>query len=329
MSKVCFLENHVQPFLFIKKNKTMKKNKIIISIFSITLALLFLNSNLPSNKIFRYFNLNNKTEINHSIQQLHIQAPKIPKTISFAGEQVPLNDWEVRERLDRELVVNCNLHSATIFLIKRANRFLPTIEKILAENNIPDDFKFLCMAESGLDNVVSPAGASGFWQFMKGTAPSYGLIVNSEVDERYHLEKATQAACKYLYESKNNTGSWTAAAAGYNMGIVGIKNQIDKQIDSNYYNLFLNTETSRYLLRIIALKIIYENQNDYGFYLENDDLYPKIDTKEVEVNGAEDWVAFAKNNNTTYKIIRKLNPWIRESKLYNKERRTYFVKIPK
>ncbi|QQR96954.1 MAG: lytic transglycosylase domain-containing protein [Sphingobacteriales bacterium] len=307
----------------------MKKNKIIIASTTLLLATILMSSNNASTKIFKYFNLGSNKELTTGIESLHIQAPKLPSSISFAGEQVPLNDWEVRERLDRELVVNCNLHSSTIFLIKKANRFFPTIEKILAENNIPDDFKYLCMAESGLDNVVSPSGASGFWQFMRGTAPSYGLFISTEIDERYNLEKATLAACKYLLEAKNTTGSWAAAAAGYNMGIVGIQNQINKQGSSNYYDLYLNSETSRYLSRIIALKTIYENQNNYGFYLDKDDLYPVLATKEIEVNGSEDWYNFAKNNNTSYKMIRKLNPWIREPKLINKEKRTYFVSIPK
>lgn len=307
----------------------MKKNKIIIASTTLLLATILMSSNNASTKIFKYFNLGSNKELTTGIELLHIQAPKLPSSISFAGEQVPLNDWEVRERLDRELVVNCNLHSSTIFLIKKANRFFPTIEKILAENNIPDDFKYLCMAESGLDNVVSPSGASGFWQFMRGTAPSYGLFISTEIDERYNLEKATLAACKYLLEAKNTTGSWAAAAAGYNMGIVGIQNQINKQGSSNYYDLYLNSETSRYLSRIIALKTIYENQNNYGFYLDKDDLYPVLATKEIEVNGSEDWYNFAKNNNTSYKMIRKLNPWIREPKLINKEKRTYFVSIPK
>lgn len=307
----------------------MKKNKIIIASTTLLLATILMSSNNASTKIFKYFNLGSNKELTTGIESLHIQAPKLPSSISFAGEQVPLNDWEVRERLDRELVVNCNLHSSTIFLIKKANRFFPTIEKILAENNIPDDFKYLCMAESGLDNVVSPSGASGFWQFMRGTAPSYGLFISTEIDERYNLEKATLAACKYLLEAKNTTGSWAAAAAGYNMGIVGIQNQINKQGSSNYYDLYLNSETSRYLSRIIALKLIYENQNNYGFYIDKDDLYPVLATKEIEVNGSEDWYNFAKNNNTSYKMIRKLNPWIREPKLINKEKRTYFVSIPK
>lgn len=307
----------------------MKYNKIIIASTTLLLATILMSSNNASTKIFKYFNLGSNKELTTGIELLHIQAPKLPSSISFAGEQVPLNDWEVRERLDRELVVNCNLHSSTIFLIKKANRFFPTIERILAENNIPDDFKYLCMAESGLDNVVSPSGASGFWQFMRGTAPSYGLFVSTEIDERYNLEKATLAACKYLLEAKNTTGSWAAAAAGYNMGIAGIQNQMSKQGSSNYYDLYLNSETSRYLSRIIALKLIYENQNNYGFYIDKDDLYPVLATKEIEVNGSEDWYNFAKNNNTSYKMIRKLNPWIREPKLINKEKRTYFVSIPK
>lgn len=299
-----------------------------IVVCSSIITLLFIRAtNSPESK-FTFFNINATQKFPTSLVNQHIEAPKLPDEIYFAGEKVPLDDIEVRERLDKELVINANLHSATTLLIKRANKYLPTIEKILKENNIPDDFKYLCMAESALDNVVSSAGASGFWQFMKGTAPLYGLVVNSEVDERYNLEKATAAACKYLWNAKENSGTWTNAAAGYNMGIAGVSNQIAKQDSDDYYDLFLNTETSRYIFRILALKTIYENQQQYGFYLNQDDLYQPYATKEVVVDGYTDWVTFAKNNNTTYKMVRRLNPWIRDPKLYNKERRTYFVKIP-
>lgn len=305
----------------------MKIKNIAFSILLIVLALSLMNNTQTCNNIFEYFNLHSTTKHKAGLDKIQIRAPKIPSSLSFAGEPVPLDDWEIRERLDRELIVNCNLHSATIFYIKRANRFFPTIEKILAENNVPDDFKYLCVAESGLDNVVSPAGASGFWQFMRNTASVYGLVVNNEIDERYNLEKSTHAACKYLIQAKSSVGSWTAAAAGYNMGIAGVQTQIAKQNENSYYNLFLNTETSRYVFRILALKTIYENQNQYGFYLDKEDLYTEIKTKDIAVNGAVDWIEFAKNNNITYKDLRRLNPWIREPKMQNAEKRTFQVKI--
>lgn len=305
-----------------------KRNYFILGLGSALLIVLFINATDISTKLFLPFQFKSGKQYNSGVISQQFHAPKLPKSIQFAGEDVPLEDYESRERFDRELVVNSYLHSSTIFLIKKANRFFPIIEKILEEEGVPDDFKYLCMAESGLDNVVSPSGAAGFWQFMKGTAPSYGLYISGEVDERYNLEKATRAACKYLKEAKANTGTWTAAAAAYNMGNAGVLNQMNKQLDSNYYNLFLNTETSRYVFRIIAIKTIYENQKEYGFYLDKEDLYPPYETKEITISGSQDWVVFAKNNGTTYKDVRKLNPWIREPKLYNKENRTYSVKIP-
>ncbi len=299
-------------------------------ICSSLLTLLFVRAASSPDGLFTFFNPNASQTTTTSLPNQHVNAPKIPATLSFAGEKVPLDDIEIRERLDNELIVNSYKHSATILMIKRANRFFPIIEKILAENNIPDDFKYLCMAESGLENVVSSAGASGYWQFMKSTAPIYGLVVNSEVDERYDIEKSTIAACKYLTSAKASNGSWTNAAAGYNMGINGINNQANKQGDSDYYNLFLNSETSRYIFRILALKVIYENQQKYGFYLDKDDLYEPYPIREtIAVDGYVDWVTFAQNNNTSYKMIRRMNPWIRDPKLYNKERRTYQVKIAK
>ena len=248
--------------------------------------------------------------------------------VSFAGEDVPLDDPEVRERLDRELTVNAYWQSSTIIMLKRANRFLPTIEKVLKEEAVPDDFKYLCMAESSLDNVVSPAGAAGFWQFMKATGTQYGLLINAEVDERYNLENATRAACKYLRDAKDKSGSWTAAAASYNMGLAGVNKQQALQGETAYYHLLLNTETSRYVQRIVALKIIHQNQKDYGFYLNQEDLYPELKSNTQQVSGAVNWVSFAKENNTSYKLLRIYNPWIRDYSLANKEKRTYDVKVP-
>jgi hypothetical protein len=213
-------------------------------------------------------------------------------------------------------------------MLKRANRFLPTIEKVLKEEAVPDDFKYLCMAESSLDNVVSPAGAAGFWQFMKATGTQYGLLINAEVDERYNLEKATRAACKYLRDAKDKSGSWTAAAASYNMGLAGVNKQQALQGETAYYHLLLNTETSRYVQRIIALKIIHQNQKDYGFYLNQEDLYPELKSTTQQVTGAVNWVSFAKENNTSYKLLRIYNPWIRDYSLVNKEKRAYDVKVP-
>ncbi|HPA35727.1 MAG TPA: lytic transglycosylase domain-containing protein [Chitinophagales bacterium] len=255
-------------------------------------------------------------------------AVKLPENIDFAGETVPLEDIEVRERLDRELLVNSYWQSATILMLKRANRYFPTIERLLKEAGIPEDFKYLALAESGLDYVVSPSGASGFWQFMKPAATQYGLQLDSEVDERYHLEKATLAACNYLRDAKEKTGSWTAAAAAYNMGLAGVLKQQQSQGETAYYHLLLNTETSRYVQRIVALKIIHQNQRDFGFYLEKEDLYPELKYTTMEVDSAVNWIAFAKENNISYKMLRIYNPWIRTFTLTNKAKKKYEVKIP-
>ena len=255
-------------------------------------------------------------------------AVKIPESVTFAGEEVPLDDPEVRERLDRELTVNSYWQSSTILILKRANRYMPVIEKVLKEENVPDDFKYLAAAESNFDNVVSPSGASGFWQLMKTAATQNGLIVNDEVDERYDLEKATHAACRYLIDAKAKTGSWTAAAAAYNMGVGGINRAQEKQGETAYYRLLLNSETSRYVQRVIAMKIIHQHQNEFGFYLHKEDLYPEWKYTVQQVSGTMNWVDFAKQNNISYKALRIYNPWIRDFFLDNREKRTYDVKIP-
>ncbi len=294
---------------------------------SILFVMLFINATTREDTYFPFIKAADKKE-NLALPLQNAYAVKLPESVSFAGENVPLDDIEVRERLDRELSVNAYWQSSTIIMLKRANRWLPTIEKILKEESVPDDFKYLCMAESALDNAISPSGASGFWQFMKTTGLQYGLIINSDVDERYNLEKSTRAACRYLRDAKEKTGSWTAAAAGYNMGLAGVNKQQLLQGETAYYDLFLNTETSRYVQRIVALKIIHQHQKDYGFYLTNEDLYPELKYTIQQVSGPINWVSFAKENNTSYKMLRIYNPWIRNFNLLNKERRTFDVKIP-
>lgn len=252
-----------------------------------------------------------------------------PEKIDFAGEQAPLKIADVKERFDRELIVNTNYHSYTILALKRANRAFPVIEPILKKNGVPDDFKYLAVIESGLVNVVSKAGARGVWQFMPETAREIGLEVNPNVDERYDLEKSTQAACDFLLNAKAKFGSWTLAAASYNRGLVGIKKLMDFQQETNYYDLYMNEETSRYLFRIMALKEIMKNPSKFGFEVNEKDKYEMIPTKKVTINyPITSLVAFAKGQGINYKILKIHNPWLRETKLNNETGKTYQIEIP-
>lgn len=259
----------------------------------------------------------------------NIYAVPLPETITFAGEAVPLDDPDIRERMDRELLVNTYWQSNGLLLLKRAHKYFPIIEPILAANGVPDDFKYLAIAESGLDMVVSPAGATGFWQFMRETGKNYGLEVNNNVDERYHIEKSTQAACQYLKDSKEKFGSWTLAAAAYNAGNRGITRQQERQKTTNYYDLLLNRETSRYVFRILALKEILSQPYKYGFNFSADDLYEAVPTYTVEVDyPVADFADFAKEHGINYKILKLHNPWLREAHLNNKSKKLYEIKIP-
>lgn len=252
-----------------------------------------------------------------------------PTSIAFAGEAVPLQISDVRERLDRELLINANLDAATLLIIKRANRSFPIIEPILKKWNVPDDFKYLAVIESALLNAVSPAGAKGVWQFMPETAREIGLEVNDMVDERYHLEKATEAACKYLLNSKSKFGSWTLAAASYNGGINGVKKQIEIQKVSSYYDLFLNDETSRYVFRILALKEILQNPQKYGFTIHANEMYVNLPSKKIIIDSSiTDLALFAKEQGINYKIFKIQNPWLRDNKLLNTIRKRYEIEIP-
>ncbi|MFN3640851.1 MAG: lytic transglycosylase domain-containing protein, partial [Flavobacterium sp.] len=208
----------------------------------------------------------------------------LPETIDFAGEPVPLHIIDVKERFDREMIINTNLHSTTTLVIKRANRLFPVMEPILKKHGVPDDFKYLAVIESGLVNAVSPAGARGVWQFMEQTAKERGMEVNAIVDERYHLEKSTEAACKYLLEAKKKFGNWTLAAAAYNAGMAGVSKHISNQLVDDYYDLLLVEETSRYVFRILALKEIMQNRQKYGFDFSKDLLYHPIETRKIEVD---------------------------------------------
>ncbi|MCX7999802.1 MAG: lytic transglycosylase domain-containing protein [Leptospiraceae bacterium] len=258
--------------------------------------------------------------------------PEIPSSVEFAGEKVPLDDIEVRERLERELLINQNYHSSTMLIYKQMGRYRAYIEKTLKENGVPEDFFFLAVAESSLNpQATSPASAAGIWQFIPQTAESYGLEISTYVDERRHLEKSTIAACKYLKEAKKEFGTWTMAAAAYNRGFKGLKDAVVAQRETNYYRLYLNPETYRYVFRIIALKLILNNPGKYNFDLRSSDLYEPYKLKKVEIKESIDSLPeFAQKNGTTYKELILHNPWIRTGK-YNFEvpsGKTYEFLIP-
>lgn len=258
-----------------------------------------------------------------------VYALPIRGSVQFAGEKVPLNDPEVRERYDREILSNTYFQSQGLLYFKRANRYFPTIEPILKQHNIPDDFKYLALIESGLMNVVSPAGAAGFWQFMKTTGPQYGLEVNNYVDERYHLEKATHAACKYLNDAYKKFGSWALAAAAYNAGPARIEKSLSEQRVSNYFDLYLNTETARYVFRIMAVKEILENPVEYGFHFDEEDLYTSNNTYDIQVSKTISNLAdFAIEHGVTYKLLKHYNPWLRSAMLPVNGDNQYTITLP-
>ena len=258
-----------------------------------------------------------------------VYALKLPEVIDFCGEQSPLNAPDIRERLDKELLVNTYWQSNMMLLLKRSNKWFPTIESILKEEGVPQDFKFLAVIESGLENLRSPKGAKGFWQLMPATAKEYGLEVNSNVDERYHVEKSTRAACKYLLKAKERFGSWTLAAASFNRGMFGIDRLLKKQLVHNYYDLLLNKETSRYIFRILAVKEIMSNPDLYGFIYEESDLYRHIPIRKIGIDIPIINIAqFAKKNNINYKLLKIHNPWLIQNHLNNNSRKYYEIEIP-
>lgn len=253
----------------------------------------------------------------------------LPEKISFAGEEVPLQLPDVMERLDRELQVNIYLQSSTLFLLKRANRWLPRITEILKENNIPEDFKYLPLIESGLLNDVSPKQAVGYWQIREPAGKELGLEITKEVDERYNPIRSTEAACKYLKTSYSKLGNWTLVAASYNRGVSGIRSDLEDQKVDNYYDAYLNTETSRYVFRILAIKEIFENPAKYGFKINEDHFYHPEPLRVIEVTeNIPDLVAFSKNNGSNYKLLKRHNPWLRQNKLNVKKGKTYQISLP-
>ncbi len=291
----------------------------ILSIFS-----SYTNSDEPSTKKAE------EAKPMHTLPQV-IQSIPIEGEFTFANERIPIDIFDVKERLDRELLVNSYWHSSTVQNIKLANRFFPVIEKILAEEGVPDDFKYLAVAESGLRNATSSAGAKGIWQFLKATAKEYGMIVDSEIDERYHLEKSTRAACKYLKKQHNKFGNWTLAAAAYNAGARRINEEMTQQKVHSYFDINLNDETSRYLFRILAMKEILSDPQKYGFQIPLDQRYQPLDNYiNVAVTESNvEWAEFAERNGVSYRILKVYNPWLVSSKVTNNSHREYLVKVPR
>ena len=300
---------------FLKKNKSF--NFIYLIAFLIFVSLI-------SFRISKTRFLTNGNESNY-----YIYPVSIPKKVSFAGEDMSLDEDDLIERMDKEFLVNTYWQSNTILLIKRANKYFPQIEKILIDEGVPTDFKYLALIESGLENVTSPSGAKGFWQIMKTTGKEYGLEINSNVDERYNLNLSTRIACKYLKKAKEKFGNWTLAAAAYNRGINGIQNKITNQNQTAYENILFGEETKRYIFRIIALKNIVESPESFGFYIEEEHMYNPVKYDEIKIDTPISNISdFSKNLGLTYKSFKIHNPWLLENHLNNKSRKVYTISIP-
>lgn len=290
----------------------------LVSVIALQGFFLIRSANVSDQEYQKAFNSN-----------YHVFAKQLPEKADFAGEEVPMNLYFVNEGLDREVLVNTYWQSSTVLLLKKTNRYFPQIEPILEKYGVPNDFKYIPLIESGLANVTSPAKAAGFWQLLSGTAKMYGLEVTEEVDERFDVKKSTEAACKYLLSSYKEYGSWTMAAAAYNAGDGRIKGEIQKQDINDFYNLHLNSETSRYIFRILAMKLIYEDPASYGFNLRNKDLYPIIPSSEITVDTTiNDLYAFSKKLGVNYKMLKAMNPWLMKDKLTNKTGRKYTFILP-
>ncbi|WP_203256702.1 lytic transglycosylase domain-containing protein [Hyunsoonleella ulvae] len=300
--------------------KTIQRMLALVGLLSLCLLFIYALQDAPTDENFE------KKVIN----DYNVYALQVPEDLSFAGEAMPLDNPDILERMDRELLVNTYWQSNGLLMFKRAKKYFPVIEPILAKYGVPDDFKYLAVIESGLTNAVSPAGARGVWQIMKATGRENGLEVNTNVDERYHLEKATEVASKYLIRAKEQLGSWTLAAAAYNAGNAGVARRLEEQNVSDYYDLLLGEETGRYVFRIVALKEILSHPDKYGFNFRDKDLYTNIPTFKVEVDTAvTDFTKFAERFGINYKILKIHNPWLREPHLNNKSRKQYFIEIPK
>ena len=309
--------------------KILKSALVIVGLFTIVFISIQATQQSPDGSDEKASETSESMKKDRPVKDYNIYALPMPENVNFAGEEVPLDDPDIYERMDRELLVNTYWQSNALLLIKRANKYFPIIEPILKEEGVPDDFKYLAVIESGLTQAVSPAGARGFWQIMQGTGKDYGLEINDNVDERYHIEKSTRVAADYLKKSKEKFGSWTMAAAAYNAGNRGVERQLERQKVDDYYELLLGEETGRYMFRILALKEILSNPHQYGFNFEDKHLYKNIPTKTVKVDTVvNDFADFAKHFDINYKILKIHNPWLREAHLNNASRREYEIKIP-
>ncbi|MEO6902264.1 MAG: transglycosylase SLT domain-containing protein [Bacteroidia bacterium] len=316
----------IKKYLYLTLLKIKQTKKYVISFVLVLIAVSALKfftdtflDRIADRKYEDYFNSNYKV---FSIQ--------IPKDINFAEESTPIKDFSVRESMERELVVNTYWQSQTLLLYKRANRWFPIIEPILKQYKIPDDFKYIALIESQLTNVVSPRGATGFWQIVESTGKEYGLEITEEVDERYNIAKSTEAACKYFKEAYKQFNNWTLAAASYNIGKTGLQLQLNRQRESSYYNLLLNDETARYIYRVLAIKEIISRPKIYGFILRKKDLYPPIPTKKIIIDTTiHNLVNFSIDQGVSYKYLKLFNPWLRAGSLNNDQRKKYIIELPK
>lgn len=293
----------------------------VFLIFCVTIALeLFIFSTRPSDD----FDLRKRF-----LEQQQVFSVPVPSDLAFAEEKVPLARLDVKENLEREFLVYTYWPSSTILMLKRAGRWLPVIEPILKKYGVPDDFKYIALIESGFTHETSDRGACGFWQFVEATAEQYGLEVNDQVDERFHVEKSTIAACRYFKDAKKQLGTWTLAAVSFNLGMSGLASQLKNQRSSSYYDLDLNEETGRYLYRILAMKAIHRQPSDYGFKLRKKDLYPEIPTYQVVVDSAHvDMGQFAAQKGVPFRVVKLLNPWIRKTSLSCDPGQSYRVCLP-
>lgn len=308
--------------------KIIKNSLALVGVVCVSGLFIFAMQKSPEQKVPSDYNIGKEDPI---VNDYNVYALEMPEGLNFAGEPVPIENPDIYERMDRELLVNTYWQSNGLLMFKRAQKYFPIIEPILAKNGVPDDFKYLAVIESGLvQTAKSPAGATGVWQIMSATGRENGLEVNKNVDERYNIEKATEVACDYLKKAKASLGTWTKAAAAYNAGNYGIAKRLKEQGVTGYYDLLLGEETGRYVFRIVALKEILSHPDKYGFNFNSSHLYKKVPTYKVEVDTAvTDFSQFAKRFGINYKILKLHNPWLREPHLNNKSRKSYLIEIPK